>query len=79
MPPLPPYAFMERRLMTITFVDRNMRMVDNAMWQSAFEARSLTYPANSLPVMEVEGFCIIAGRGSCVIFRDVLVFSSELS
>jgi len=57
MPPLPPYAFMERRLMTVTFVDRNMRVVDNAMWQSAFEARSFSYPANFLPLMEVEGFC----------------------
>ena len=76
--------------MTVSFVDRNMRVVDNAMQQSACvvdnamqqsacEARSLSYPANRLPVMEVEGFCVIAGLGSCVILRDVLLFSSELS
>jgi hypothetical protein len=76
---MPPYAFMERCLMTLTFVDRNMRVVDSAMQQNACEARSLSYPANSLPVMEVEDFCIIAGLGSCVILRDVLVFSCELS
>lgn len=70
---------MERCLMTLTFVDRNMRVVDSAMQQNACEARSLSYPANSLPVMEVEDFCIIAGLGSCVILRDVLVFSCELS
>jgi hypothetical protein len=63
----------------VTSVDRNMRVVDNAMQQSACEAKSLSYPANSLPVMEVEGFCVIAGLGSCVILRVVLVFSSELS
>ena len=56
-PQLPPYAFMERCLMTVTFVDRNMRVV-------AGDASSLSYPAISLPVMEVKGFCIIAGLES---------------
>jgi hypothetical protein len=54
---------MERCLMTVTFVDWNMRVVDNGMQQSDCEARSLSSPANSLQVMEVEGFCIIAGLG----------------
>jgi hypothetical protein len=70
---------MERSLATVTFVDQNMRVVDNVMQQSACEARSLSYPANSLPVMEVESFCVIAGLGSFVILRDVLVVSYELS
>jgi hypothetical protein len=38
-------------------------VVDNAKEQSVCEVRSLSNPANSLPVMEVEGFYIIAGLG----------------
>lgn len=49
---------MERCLMTVTFVDRNMRVV------AGDASSSLSYPAISLPVMEVEGFCIIAGLES---------------